>query len=60
MKGGARQGAGRPKAAPTTVVRIRLTAEQHAAWEALGAHVWLKRVLGEEVLGKTPIHATKE
>ena len=55
MRGGARQGAGRPKEAPKTIVRVRLTAEQHAAWVERGGEIWLKRVLGE-----TPIHAIKE
>ena len=39
---------GRPKEAPKTVVRVRLTAELHAAWVERGGDVWLKRVLREK------------
>ena len=53
MRGGARPGAGRPKAEPTTVVRVRLNKAQHAAWLAHGGHIWLKRVLGEAQDNKT-------
>jgi hypothetical protein len=45
MKGGKREGAGRPKAEPTTVIRVRLTQPQHAAYVERGAEHWLKRVL---------------
>ena len=55
MKGGARPGAGRPKAAPTTVVRVRLNETQHAAWVERGGDVWLKRVLNKS--GQTPTHS---
>lgn len=47
MKGGKREGAGRPLAPPTAVVRIRLSPEQYAAYAERGAEDWLKRVLGE-------------
>lgn len=45
MKGGKREGAGRPKAEPTTVIRVRLTKPQHAEYVERGAEHWLKRVL---------------
>lgn len=48
MKGGKREGAGRPKAAPTIPIRVRLTPDQHAAYERLGAEHWLKRILSEQ------------
>lgn len=47
MKGGKREGAGRPPSPPTVLVRIRLTPAQHAAYIERGAEHWLKRVLGE-------------
>lgn len=47
MRGGAREGAGRPKAEPTTVIRVRLTPAQYKAYVERGAEHWLKRVLGE-------------
>ena len=49
MKGGARKGAGRPKAAPTVVVRLRLPVEQHAAYVERGADVWLKRLIARDL-----------
>lgn len=48
MKGGARNGAGRPKAAPSVVVRIRLPLEQHAAYLERGGDVWLKRLIAQQ------------
>lgn len=47
MRGGAREGAGRPKAPATTVVRVRLTQAQHAQYIERGGDVWLKRILAE-------------
>ena len=47
MKGGARPGAGRPKAEPTRPVSIRLTAAQHAAYIERGGARWIKRLLSE-------------
>ena len=47
MRGGARPGAGRPAAEPTTRVVVRLTEERLAAYNDLGGPVWLQRVLGE-------------
>lgn len=59
MKGGKREGAGRPKAPPTVVVRIRLTPRQHAAYSEFGAEIWLKRILNEndsliKIISKNP------
>ena len=48
MRGGAREGAGRPKAAPTTIVRVRLTDAQLAAWRARGGDAWLKALLAAD------------
>ena len=45
MRGGKRAGAGRPKAAPTVIVRIRLTLEQHAKYLDRGGFRWIKRLL---------------
>ena len=49
MKGGTREGAGRP---PTDtparhIVKARLTDEQYAHWLEIGASRWLKRMLDE-------------
>lgn len=49
MKGGARKGAGRPKVAPSVVVRLRMPLEQHAAYLERGADVWLKRLIAREL-----------
>ena len=48
MRGGKREGAGRPKAAPTIPIRVRLTPDQHKAYTERGADIWLKRVLSEK------------
>ena len=47
MRGGKREGAGRPPALPSLVIRVRLTPEQHKAYVDRGAEHWLKRVLSE-------------
>lgn len=44
-RGGSREGAGRPKAAPTVTVRTRLTLDQHAQYLERGADVWLRRII---------------
>ena len=49
VKGGKREGAGRPVAPPTVVVRIRLTPGQHAAYVERGAEHWIKRVLSDGI-----------
>jgi hypothetical protein len=46
-KGGKREGAGRPPAPPSVVVRIRLSLPEHDKVTALGGDVWIKRVLRE-------------
>lgn len=53
MKGGARKGAGRPKAAPSVVVRLRIPAELHAAYLERGGDVWLKRLAVEALQSST-------
>ena len=52
MRGGARPGAGRPKALPTKVIRVRLNEKQHKAYTERGAEIWLKRVLSETNKGE--------
>lgn len=52
MRGGKREGAGRPPAPPAVIIRVRLTPEQHKAYTERGADIWLKRVLGELLDGK--------
>ena len=47
MRGGAREGAGRPKAEPTVLVRLRLTPAQYKAYVERGEEHWLKRILSE-------------
>ena len=47
MRGGKREGAGRPPAPPTIMIRVRLTPEQHKAYTERGAEHWLKRMLNE-------------
>ena len=49
-KGGKREGAGRPPAPPTVVVRIRLSPTQHAVYIERGAEHWLKRILDEKAV----------
>jgi len=49
MKGGKREGAGRPPADNPAkhIVKARLTDEQYAHWLEIGASRWLKRMLDE-------------
>lgn len=47
MKGGKREGAGRPPAPPSAVIRIRVRVDQHKAIQELGGDVWLKRVISD-------------
>lgn len=44
-KGGKREGAGRPKAEPTTPVMIRLTEAQRLKFLELGGARWMKRLI---------------
>ena len=46
-KGGKRLGAGRPLAAPSAVMRIRLPLPVHAQVVLLGGDVWLKRIISQ-------------
>lgn len=50
MRGGKRDGAGRPVAQPTAVIRIRLPLPVHAKIMALGGDIWVKRVINEALL----------
>lgn len=49
MKGGKREGAGRPLADNPArhIVKARLTDEQKAKWDELGGSRWAKRMLDE-------------
>jgi hypothetical protein len=47
MRGGKREGAGRPVADPSAVIRIRLPLPVHAKIMALGGDIWVKRVINE-------------
>lgn len=49
MKGGKREGAGRPKAPPTAVIRIRLPVPQHERLMQLGGDVIVKRLIEEHL-----------
>lgn len=46
-RGGKREGAGRPKAEPTTVVRIRLTMPESLALMEAGGVQWIKNRIAE-------------
>ena len=56
MKGGKREGAGRPPAPPSAVMRIRLPLPVHARVYALGGDIWVKRIINEAIdkVAKTP------
>lgn len=47
MKGGKREGAGRPPAPKTILVRVRLLPDLHKEYMERGADIWLKRVLSD-------------
>jgi hypothetical protein len=49
MKGGKREGAGRPPSDNPAkhIVKARLTDEQKAKWDELGGSRWAKRMLDE-------------
>jgi hypothetical protein len=53
MKGGTRQGAGRPPATDpaTKLITVKLTPSQHAKFLELGGSRWVKRLL-DTALGK--------
>lgn len=48
-KGGKRPGAGRPKADPTAVIRIRLPIPVYEKVAKLGGDIWVKRIIKEQV-----------
>ena len=47
MRGGKREGAGRPPAPPTAVIRIRLPMPVHKQVIERGGDIWLKRIISE-------------
>ena len=49
MKGGKREGAGRPKAPESVVIRLRVAPEVAEAIQARGGAIWLKRVIQEAI-----------
>ena len=49
MKGGKREGAGRPKAPESVVIRIRVAPEVAEAIQARGGAIWLKRVINDAI-----------
>lgn len=50
MKGGKREGAGRPPTANPArhTVKTRLTDEQYIKWQELGGSKWIKRQIDEK------------
>ena len=49
MKGGKREGAGRPKAPESVVIRLRVAPEVAEAIQSRGGSIWLKRVIQEAI-----------
>ena len=49
MKGGKREGAGRPKAPESVVIRVRVAPEVAEAIRQAGGAIWLKRVILEAI-----------
>lgn len=49
MRGGKRAGAGRHKAPPTTLMRIRLPVAVHEAVIERGGTIWAKRLIVEAI-----------
>ena len=47
MRGGKREGAGRPVAAPTAVIKISLPLPVHKQVKELGGTIWVKRIINE-------------
>jgi hypothetical protein len=48
-KGGKREGAGRPPAPPSAVLRIRLPLPLHQKVKELGGDIWVKRIINEAI-----------
>ena len=48
--------AGRPKAPPTEVIRIRLPLPMHAQVIERGGDLWIKRLINEEIMKKPLPH----
>jgi hypothetical protein len=57
MKGGKREGAGRPSKPPTQTVSIRLSKAQHAGYIERGGARWVKRLIDELIEAKRLIGA---
>ena len=55
-RGGARSGAGRPKATATAVLRIRLPIAVHTKVIDKGGDVWVKRLINEALKNSLPGH----
>ena len=55
MRGGKREGAGRPPAQPTAVMRIRLPLPVHKQVIERGGDIWLKRIINEALQQKNSI-----
>ena len=47
--GGKREGAGRPKAPESVVIRLRVAPDVAEAVQARGGAIWLKRVIQEAI-----------
>lgn len=47
MRGGKREGAGRPPAPPMVLMRLRLPLPLHGEVQARGGDVWVKRIIAE-------------
>jgi hypothetical protein len=55
MRGGKREGAGRPKAPESVVIRVRVAPEVAEAIHARGGAIWLKRVIREAICSSKTI-----
>jgi hypothetical protein len=55
-KGGKREGAGRPPAPPSAVLRIRLPLPLHQKVKELGGDIWVKRIINEAIEKKGGSH----
>lgn len=49
MRGGKREGAGRPVAPPSGVIRIKLPLAVHKQVMDRGGDIWLKRIINEQL-----------
>ena len=62
MKGGKREGAGRPPATDkaTLLITIKATRAQKAKFLELGGSRWVKRMLSEKATSQQPFHPKPE